>query len=69
MTKSKSVKTEVVFSAKNQGNAALPEIRLIGVSPDVLSRPEEIRKIMEVLNLPKGTVARVLHTMEDVIIR
>lgn len=66
MKETQCVKTEVVFTAKDQD---AQEVRLTGVSPDILSRPEQIRKVMELLGMPEGTVARVLHTTEDVIVR
>lgn len=66
MSTAPCVKTEVVFTARDH---AAQEIRLTGLSPDVLSRPEQIRKVMELLGMPEGTVARILHTTEDVIVR
>ncbi len=66
MKESKCVKTEVIFTHKDSGGQ---EVRLTGISPDFLTRPEQIRKVMELLNLPQGTVARFLHTTEDVIVR
>jgi len=66
MKESKCVKTEVVFTTKDK---TPQEVRLTGVSPEVLSRPEQIRKVMELLAMPEGTVARILHTTEDVIVR
>ena len=66
MKEAKCAKIEVVFTVKDQPTE---EVRLTGVSPDVLSRPEQIRKVMELLGMPEGTVARVLHTTEDVIVR
>lgn len=66
---SKSAKTEVVFCASAQPDQGEPVIRLSGVSAELLSRPEQIRKIMELLELPEGAVARIIHVTEDVIVR
>jgi len=66
MKETQCIKTEVVFTAKDQ---AVQEVRLTGISTDVLSRPEQIRKVMELLGMPEGTLARILHTTEDVIVR
>jgi len=66
MKNAKCVKTEIVFTSKDQ---AAQEVRLSGVSLDTLSRPEQIRKVIELLGMPEGTVARILHTTEDVIVR
>lgn len=65
MKEAPCIKTEVVFTP----NDPAQEVRLTGVSPDILSRPEQIRKVMELLGMPEGTVARILHTTEDVIVR
>lgn len=66
MKETKCVKTEVVFTTKDE---TTQEVRLTGISPDVLSRPEQIRQIMELLGMPEGTLARIIHTTEDVIVR
>ncbi len=66
MKKAQCIKTEVVFNTKDQD---AQEVRLTGISPDILSRPEQIRKVMELLGMPEGTEARILHTIEDVIVR
>ncbi|MGQ5524996.1 hypothetical protein ACUHMQ_17290 [Chitinimonas sp. PSY-7] len=66
MKETKPVKTEIVFTTKEKGG---DEIRLSGISSDILSRPEQIKKVMEVLKLPEGAIARILHTTEDVIVR
>lgn len=66
MKETKGIKTEVVFTTKD---LAAQEVRLTGISPDILSRPEQIRKVMELLGMPEGTLARILHTTEDVIVR
>ncbi|PHV09753.1 hypothetical protein [Chitinimonas sp. BJB300] len=66
MKDTQSVKKDIVFTTKDKGGQ---EIRLSGLSNDVLSRPEQIKKVMELLNLPEGAVARIMHTTEDVIIR
>ncbi|MBP1495712.1 hypothetical protein J8Z69_15560 [Acinetobacter nosocomialis] len=66
MNDKKSTKVEVVFSIENE---AIQDVHLTGLSVDILSRPEQIRKVMELLGMPEGTVARILHTTEDVIVR
>lgn len=66
MQEKKSAQTDVVFVSRD---ACGQDMRLSGVSAEMLSRPERIRQVMELLGLPEGTVARVIHTTEDVIVR
>lgn len=40
-----------------------------GASAGVLKNPEKIRQIMEVLELPEGTTARIISVAGDVIVR
>ena len=40
-----------------------------GASASVLKNPEKIRQIMEILELPEGTTARIISVAGDVIVR
>lgn len=51
------------------GEKAAPQIKLTGVDPELLRDPQRIRKIMEALDLPEGTKARVAYFGDDVVVR
>lgn len=70
MEVAKPVRTEVVFTNRDGKPAAgTQQVRIEGISSELLAKPEQLRKIMELLELPEGTVARILHTTEDVVVR
>jgi hypothetical protein len=46
-----------------------PSFRISGVSSELLRDPERVRRIMEILELPEGTRARVKYLGSDVIVR
>ncbi len=50
-----------------QGKA--PKISISGLAADYIKKPEKIRKLMELLDLPEGTKARIVSSVEDVVIR
>lgn len=63
-----SAKSDVLVEF-DVSSSATPLIKLSGVDPDLLRDPERVRKIMEVLDLPEGTKARVAYYGHDVIVR
>jgi hypothetical protein len=46
-----------------------PTVTITGFLPEHINRPERIRKLMDLLDLPEGTNARVVYSAEDVIVR
>jgi hypothetical protein len=57
----------VTFEGKGTDRA--PALTFTGGDLEQLRQPERIQKLMEALGLPKGTKARVVYTVEDVIVR
>jgi len=60
--------TRITFESKDQ-TSAVPSITLSGISLDECGRIEKIKKLMDLLELPEGTNARVIYTGSDVIVR
>lgn len=56
----------IEFEGKGGPKSAL---KISGVSADLLRDPERVRKLMDVLDLPEGTNARVRYIGTDVIVR
>ena len=56
-------------SFEGEGAANAPKLTFSGGDLDQLRRPERIQQLMEALGLPKGTRARIVYTVEDVIVR
>jgi hypothetical protein len=46
-----------------------PSLSIAGIPSDHLKRPEKIRKLMELLDLPEGTKAQIISTVSDVVVR
>ena len=59
---------EVVIEFESEGSVC-PSMRVSGVSGDLLRDPQRVRKLMDVLDLPPGTNARVKYIGSDVIVR
>lgn len=52
-----------------EGTGSEPQLKLSGVPTELARSPEKIRQLMELLDLPKGTNARVTVATSSVIIR
>ncbi|WP_085035844.1 hypothetical protein [Ensifer aridi] len=46
-----------------------PTVTITGLAADHVNRPERILKLMELLELPDGTNARIVYSASDVIVR
>lgn len=46
-----------------------PTVTITGLAADHVNRPERIMKLMELLELPEGTNARIVYSASDVIVR
>lgn len=63
-----SSKTDVTFTSKD-GDAVGLTLHICGVSPEVLKQGDKIKKIMDILELPPGTNAKLVYQADDVIVR
>ena len=63
-----SSKAEVKFTKKDGSDVGLT-LHVSGVSPDILKQGDKIQKIMDILELPPGTNARLVYQADDVIVR
>jgi len=63
-----SSKANVTFASKDGKEVGLT-LHVSGVSPEILKQPDKIKKIMDILELPAGTNARLVYQAEDVIVR
>jgi hypothetical protein len=52
-----------------RGKEHEPALKLSGVSAELARSPEKIRQLMELLELPEGTNARVTVATSSVIVR
>jgi hypothetical protein len=68
MSEKKHPRTDIVFEEPGIKGEA-PTISINGVPSDQLKRREKILKLMDLLELPEGTNARVVFSAEDVIVR
>lgn len=66
MSKRTAATAEIVFESKRTGKAG---VKITGVSRKLIENPERIRELMDLLELPKGTNARVIVETSDVIVR
>ena len=64
-----SEKPSAYISFEGEGTGNAPKLTFTGGDLEQLRRPERIQQIMEALGLPKGTKARIVYTVEDVIVR
>lgn len=60
--------TEITFEHGSAG-AAAASLKLHGASSNLLRSPEKIRELMDLLELPEGTNARVTVVSASVIVR
>jgi hypothetical protein len=67
MSEKEHPKTIITFDSPSK--ASTPTISITGVTADYVKRPEKIRQLMEILDLPEGTKARIISSVEDVIVR
>ncbi len=61
------VAVEVVF--KLPGDCAETRLEVAGERSHVLSDPQKIQQILEIMGLPEGASAKVLFTTRDVVVR
>lgn len=64
----KESKTQISFEGPNLPSES-PTVTIKGLPSEHVNRPERILKLMELLELPEGTNARIIYTAEDVIVR
>ena len=68
MSEKRHPRTDIVFEGPGiKGDA--PTISVTGIPNDQLKRKEKILQLMDLLELPKGTNARIVFSAEDVIVR
>lgn len=60
--------TKISFESAGGGEAA-PSLTIAGVKSDIVNQPEKIMQLMDILELPKGTNARILYSASDVVAR
>lgn len=65
---SSSSKAEVTFASKDGKEVGLT-LHVSGISPEILKQGDKIKKIMDILELPPGTNARLVYQADDVIVR
>ncbi|SFU68116.1 hypothetical protein [Nitrosospira multiformis] len=63
-----SSKAEVTFTSDDGKEVGLT-LHVTGISPEILKQGDKIQKIMDILELPPGTNARLLYQADDVIVR
>lgn len=63
-----SSKADLSFTSKD-GNEVGLTLHVSGVSPDILKQGDKIKQIMDILELPPGTNARLVYQADDVIVR
>jgi hypothetical protein len=68
MTDMQHPKAHITFEGPKAGKET-PTVTITGLSADQLKRPEKIMKLMEFLELPAGTNARIVYSAVDVIVR
>jgi hypothetical protein len=68
MEEPKDESAEITFES-GHGPAAEPLARVTGVSPELLKAPEKIRQLMDLLELPEGTNARLTVSSSTTIVR
>lgn len=61
-------KAHITFEGPNLPGDT-PTVTITGLPAGHVNRPERILKLMELLELPKGTNARIVYSVEDVIVR
>jgi hypothetical protein len=68
MSEESHPKAHISFEGPKLGQTA-PTVTITGVPTEELKRPEKIMKLMELLELPEGTNARIVYSTSDVIVR
>jgi hypothetical protein len=63
----KPVQAEVVF--KLPGDSSESRIAFVGEHSKVLSDPQKLQQLLELIGLPEGASAKVLYTTADVVVR
>jgi hypothetical protein len=61
-------KAHITFEGPQVGKTA-PTVTITGIAADQLKHPDKIMKLMDFLELPKGTNARIIYSADDVIVR
>ncbi len=64
----KSEVTEISFESRLEGTAAA-SLKVEGMAGDLLRSPDKVRQLMDLLELPEGTNARVTIVTSSVIVR
>jgi hypothetical protein len=59
---------QITFEVPSQQDDA-PTLTITGLPMEHINRPERILKLMDLLELPEGTNARIVYSAEDVIVR
>jgi len=59
---------EIVFRPKDASEPAVT-MTLTGIAAAIHNKPEELRRIMEMLNLPEGTTATVTVKVSTTMVR
>ena len=65
---SASSKADVTFTSTDGKDVGLT-LHVSGLSPEILKQGDKIKKIMDILELPPGTNARLVYQADDVIVR
>jgi hypothetical protein len=60
--------TEIRFESKGAA-AQLPTLTITGIKSELINRPEKIQQLMDLLELPEGTDARIVYSAGDVVVR
>ena len=68
MSDTQHPKAHITFEGPGVGKTA-PTITITGLAADHLKRPEKIMKLMDFLELPVGTNARIIYSADEVIVR
>jgi hypothetical protein len=68
MSDTQHPKAHISFEGPRVGKTA-PTITITGMAADQLKRPEKILKLMDFLELPEGTNARIIYSADDVVVR
>ena len=61
------VQAEVVF--KLPGDSAETRVAFVGERSNVLSDPQKLQQLLEIMGLPEGASAKVLYTTDDDVVR
>ena len=63
----KPIQVEVVF--KVPGDSGDTRVAFVGERSKVLSDPQKLQQLLEIMGLPDGASAKILYTTDDVVVR